>query len=71
MAREATQRELVVVNSKGQRATIIAVPNPSRSVMDDSETELIYGMSGLVVDKISETEFRDFQGTIWIADAAG
>ena len=68
MAREATQRELVVVNAKGQRATIIAVPNPSRSVMDDSEAELIYGMYGLVVERISENEFRDFQGTVWVVD---
>ena len=59
----------MVVNAKGLRATIIAVPNPSRSVMDDSEAELIYGMNGLVVEKISESEFRDFQRTIWVVDA--
>ena len=65
---ETTQVEIMVVNAKGARATIIAVPNPSRSVMDDSEAELIYGMHGLVVEKISESEFRDFQRTIWTAD---
>ncbi len=57
MGREATERELVVVNAKGQRATIIAVPNPSRSAMDDSEAELIYGMYGLVVERISGMNF--------------
>lgn len=68
--RELAQQEIMVVSAKGKRSIIIAVPNPSRSVMDASEAELIYGMHGLVVDKLSENEFRDFQGTVWFIDGA-
>ena len=67
LAREADQQHIVVQGPKGQRATVIAVPNPHAPI---DEAEIVYGMDGLTVEKISDSEFRDFQGTIWSMDSA-
>ena len=68
MARIPDQ-EIAVTGPKGQRATVIGVQNPSHSHMDDSEPDLIYGIDGLTVERISDSEFRDFHGTIWTIEA--
>jgi hypothetical protein len=67
VANESAQ-QIVVIGPKRQRAVVVAVPNPSHSV--DAEAQIIYGMDGLTVDKISEYEYRDFRGTIWTVDIA-
>ncbi len=66
---KSARTQIPVTNGKGQWATVVAVVNPS-STADDAEPELVYGLGGLTVDKISEHEFRDFQGTVWTADSA-
>ena len=66
MARKADQQYLAVTGPKSQRATVIAVPNAHAPV---DEAEIVYGIDGLTVEKISESEFRDFHGTIWKIDA--
>lgn len=68
MANPTPQKEIAVIGPKGQRATVVAVPNPAYSLEGDDNAELVYGMDGLRVDKISDYEFRDFQGTIWTVD---
>ena len=68
VAQESTQIEIPVISAKGKRTTVIAVPNPSATADDGIEPELVYGIGGLVVEKVSETEFRDFQGTIWTTE---
>ncbi len=65
MVDDAAHRNIAVVGPKGQRATVTAGPNASRPHMDDSEPEIIYGLDGLTVEKISENQFRDYQGMIW------
>ena len=70
MTHDPGQREIPVIDSQGQRGIVIASANQSQSSADESESELVYGMGGLVVQKISEFEFRDFRGTIWIKQDA-
>jgi hypothetical protein len=69
VAREPLQQQIAVVGPKGERATVVALPNPSHELMDDTEAQLVYGIDGLTVEKISEREFRDFRGSIWTVPA--
>ena len=64
MSHKSAQNRIAVISAKGERATVIAVPNPMVARQDGIEPELVYGIGGLAVDKISENQFRDFQGTV-------
>ena len=70
MTDKTVATQIAVIGPKGQRASVIAVPDPSSSVEENIEPPLVYGMGGLIVAKISEFEFRDFQGVIWTVDVA-
>jgi hypothetical protein len=62
--------EFAVIGPKGERAIVVALPSPSHALMDDSKPELVYGIDGLTVERISDTQFRDFRGTVWTIDGA-
>ena len=67
MAGDPAHRNIAVTGPKGQRATVVAMPNPHTPI---NEAETVYGIDGLTVEKISASEFRDFQGTVWTIDGA-